>query len=80
MYCADDQEDLRLRGALAGVLMAPETTEVEKKRISDTLASLRACNAMSSGIPVNLDAMAEDLEANPPLPLMKWWNEAKAAA
>ncbi|MDR3620515.1 MAG: hypothetical protein P4L85_14285 [Paludisphaera borealis] len=77
MYAGDHQEDLRFRGALAGVMTAPETTEEEKKRITDTLASLRAFNAMLIGINVDFDAIAERLESNPPLPLMKWWNEAR---
>ena len=78
MFCGDHQEDLRLRGALAGVILSPETTEEEKECITRSLKPLRALNALMSGIPVDTEAVLEELGETPILPLMKWWHEAKA--
>lgn len=72
-------DDLLLRGALAGVLLAPETTEEEKTRLTKTLEGLRALSAMMSGVPVDLDAIAEQQKIYEPVPLAKWWHEEKAA-
>lgn len=79
MFCGDHEEDLRFRGAIAGVLQCPETTDEEKKRIIETISSLRTLGALMAGIPVDMEAMAERMEEHPSLPLVKWWHEAKAA-
>lgn len=79
MYCNDDQDDLRFRGALGGVLLAPETTQAEKDRITGTLKQLRSLSALMQGVPVDTEAMLKEQEEHPPLPLVKWWHEAKAA-
>lgn len=76
MYSGDD---LLLRGALAGVMLASETTEEEKEDIKHTLEGLRTLNAMLSGVPVDLEAFVEKQEERKNVPLIKWWNEAKAA-
>lgn len=77
MYVND--EDLCFRGAVAGVLLAEETTEEEKKRLTFTLGQLRSMSAMMSGVPVNIDAVMENPEGIEPVPLVKMWHEAKAA-
>jgi hypothetical protein len=78
MFCDPGQEDLRFRGALAGVILSPETTEEEKECITRSLKPLRALNALMSGVPVDMGAVLEEQGDKQILPLMKWWHEAKA--
>lgn len=79
MYAGNHYADLRFKGALGGVLLAPETTDEEKARIMSTLEQLRNLSALMNGVPVDAEAMLADQEKNPSLPLMKWWNEARDA-
>lgn len=79
MLYRDDQEQDRFKGALAAVLLAPETTQAEKDRIGSTVRQMGAMSAMITGVPVDLEAVTNDIEANPPYPLRKWWVEAKEA-
>lgn len=79
MFCGDHEDDLRFRGALGSVLLSPETTPEEKERITDTLKQLRSLSALMQGVPVDTEMMLKEQEDHPPLPLIKWWHEAKAA-
>ena len=72
-------DDLCFRGAVAGVLMDPETTEDDKRRITFTLEQLHAIGAMISGIPVDVERALDNPDEIEPLPLIKLWHEAKAA-
>lgn len=72
-------DDISFRGAIAGVLMAEETTQEEKDRIAHTLNGLRSLAALISGVPVDMDAMVEEQSKMEPVPLVKWWHEVKAA-
>ena len=77
MFPGDENADLRFRGAIAGALLAPKTTETEKDQIKNTLKQLRSLSALISGVPVDLEAITKFQEENPPLPLMKWWHEIR---
>ncbi len=72
-------DDLCLRGALAAVLLDPETTEDDKRRITFTLEQLRSVSAMMSGVPVDVEQALANPEEIEPVPLIKLWQEAKAA-
>ena len=72
-------DDLCLRGALAAVLLDPETTEDDKRRITFTLEQLRSIGAMMSGIPVDVERALRNPDELEPVPLIKLWQEAKAA-
>lgn len=73
-------DDISFRGAIAGVLMATDTTEEEKARISHTLKGMRSLAALMNGVPVDLERLADDQKSMEPIPLVKWWNEVKEAA
>lgn len=79
MFPGERYADLRFRGALAAVMLAEETTEDEKARVSNSLKQLRSLSALLNGIPVDTEAMLKEQEENPPLPLMTWWHEVKPA-
>lgn len=79
MFCSDHEDDLRFRGAIGGVLLAPETTQEENDRITDTLKQLRSMSALLQGVPVDTETMLQEQKDHPPLPLIKWWHEAKAS-
>lgn len=72
-------EDMCLRGALAAVLLDPETTEDDKRRITFTLEQLRSVSAMVSGVPVDIEQVLANPDEIEPVPLIKLWQEAKAA-
>lgn len=76
MYVND--EDLCFRGAVAGVLLAEETTDEEKKRLIFTLEQLRSMGAMMSGVPVDIEAVFANPEGIEPVPLVKLWHEVKS--
>ena len=73
-------DDLCFRGALEAVLLDPETTEDDKRRITFSLEGLRAVGAMMSGVPVNVEAVLSNPDEIEGIPLIKLWHEAKAAA
>lgn len=68
MFCGDHEDDLRFRGAIGGVMLADETTQEEKDRITHILKQLHSLNCLM-----------QEQEANPSLPLVKLWHEAKDA-
>ncbi len=70
-------DDTCFRGAIGGVLLAEETTDEEKERISFTLGQIRAIGALQSGVPVDLERMTENPENIELIPLIKLWHEAK---
>lgn len=72
-------EDTCIRGALAAVLSDPETTEDDKQRITFTLEQIRSVNAMMSGVPVDVEQALANPDEIEPVPLIKLWQEAKAA-
>ena len=72
-------DDLCLRGALAAVLLDPETTEDDKQRITFTLEQMCAINAMMTGVPVDVEQALANPDEIEPVPLIKLWHEAKAA-
>ena len=72
-------EDMCMRGALAAVLLDPETTEDDKRRITFTLEQLHAIGAMISGVPVDVERALDNPDEIEPVPLVKLWHEAKAA-
>lgn len=77
MFPHDD--DLCFRGALGGVLLAEETTQEEKDRITASLQSVRAMSAILSGVPVDAGRLLDQMKDGPELlPLLPMWNEAKA--
>lgn len=71
------EQDLCFRGAIAGVLLDPMTTEEEKLQIQNTLQQLRSLSGLLNGLPMDVDAMLREQEKNPPLPLMAWWHEER---
>lgn len=72
-------EDTNIRGAIAAVLLSPETTEDDKKRIEFTFSQIRALAALTSGVPVNMAAVAANPEEIKPISLVSLWHEVKAA-
>ena len=70
-------QDMHFRGALAAVMLAPETTEEEKTKMAETMRQFRNIGGLLSGMPMDLEAMLKDQEENPPLPLLKWWHEER---
>ena len=72
-------DDLCLRGALAAVLLDPETTEDDRLRITFTLEQIRSLGALISGVPVNVEQALANPDEIEPVPLIKLWQEAKAA-
>ena len=72
-------DDLCFRGAMAAVLLDPKTTEDDKRRITFTLEQVRSIGAMMSGVPVNVEQALANPEKIEPVPLIKLWQEAKAA-
>ena len=71
-------DDLCFRGALAAVLLDPETTEDDKRRITFTLEQLRSIGAMMSGVPVDVERVLDNSDEIEPVPLIKLWQETKA--
>lgn len=71
-------DDMCLRGAVAGVMLADETTDEDKQRIKTTLLQLRSLAALLSGVPVDIESMANSVAEDKPLPLLKLWHEAKS--
>ncbi len=73
-------EDLCIRGALGAVLLDPETTEDDKQRIVFTLEQFRSISAIMSGVPVDVERAMSNPDEIKPVPLIKLWQEAKAAS
>jgi hypothetical protein len=71
-------EDMCIRGALAAVLLDPETTEDDKQRITLTLEQMRSISAMISGVPVDIERVLDNPDGVETVPLVKLWHEAKA--
>lgn len=66
----------RFHGACVAIYELADDTM--KERVKHTLDMLRGLSAASSGLPIDFSQMmAGDVE---PLPLVKWWQEVKAAA
>ena len=68
-------EDLCFRGAIAGVMLDPLTTEQEKSDIEFTMRQLQALSGLLNGLPMDITKMANQVKDRKPLPLMKWWHE-----
>jgi hypothetical protein len=77
MAAGDDSEDVRFRGAIAGVMLADETTDDDKARLVRTINLLRSLQAATQGVPVDFEALIDETGPQA-LPLSKWWNEEKA--
>ena len=72
----DDQ--VRFRGACAAVML--ETAdEFERERWEKSLRVVNTLGVLMAGVPVNLDEVVQDLETFKPVPILKMWQEAKAA-
>jgi hypothetical protein len=64
--------DMRFRTALAAILMTG--SEEDRARINESLNTLRAFNAMLSGVPVDFSAV----DTENAIPLMKLFREVEA--
>jgi hypothetical protein len=73
LFPGQHNADKRFRGALAAVMLAPETTDEDKAKITSSLIQLRSLSALLQGMPMDTAAMLREQEANPSLPLMAWW-------
>jgi hypothetical protein len=75
-------DDLRLKGALAAVILSYPEDAPERDLLKRSVGALQQMAAMLSalqnGIPVDIEAMP--LPDPDILPLVKWWNEAKDKA
>lgn len=75
-WMVTNQED-QCRGAIAACHKLVD--EAGKARIEASLNQLQALNALMSGVPVDLDALAKKAEDAPePLPIAKIWAEIQA--
>jgi len=72
-------EDFCFRGAVGGVLISEETTDEEKERLTSAISAIRSINALVSGVPVDLETLAENLKESELAPIVKIWKETKVA-
>lgn len=73
--CLD--EDLQSRAAIGAVLMSDKVSEGDKERIQAELATHQALQALASGVPVDVEAMAKRAEETSLIGLTNLWEEVK---
>ena len=67
-------EDIQFRAAIGIALL--ESDEIDKERILRSYRPLQTLSAMMQGIPVDTDAMTNQLDHDDLIPLIKMWRDA----
>jgi hypothetical protein len=79
----DTNDDSMMRAALAAVMLDVGKESEDYQRIVSSVEALRKfsafLNAAQAGLSVDITSALPAEDAEPPLPFVKWWHEAKAA-
>lgn len=75
MFSGPHHENTRFRGALAAVLLDPQTTEDDKVTITKSMDAVRALSSLMSGVPVDIEEVVK--RSDGALPLMAMWREER---
>lgn len=79
-FWMDVDDDLRFRGAVAGLMISYPVGSDERLRIESTLRAIQKFNAIITAAQAGLTVNATDMEAEEgdldPVPLMAWWHES----